>query len=262
MNSLNSNAQIRVSENFESTELNGIPENWTTHGGYLYTSFVSDYYQGCNDSNAVVTNLYNEDEDPLMLITPNYTQFTNEAKTVSYQLRIFDYNSGEPVNYNFGDLIFSYSTDDGETWIPLGTVNNTNYLPAINCETISYTIAANDISTFENLKFRWDAEYSGVGDYEIVIDNFVVEEPIGTVAAIQYLDKSKLNVYPNPVSDILNIEYDLPISQIKVVDLLGRNVKELSNSNAINVTDLSAGTYLLVIRAEDNSQSTIKFIKK
>ena len=262
IHSFNSNAQIRVSENFESVEQNGIPENWTTHGFYLYTSYVTNYYDGCNDSNAVVTNLFNEDEDPLMLITPNYTQFTNESKTVSYQLRIFEFNSFEPVNYNFGNLIFSYSTDNGETWIPLGTVNNSNYIPSIDCETITYTIPASDISTAGNLKFRWDSTYSGEGDYEIIIDNFEVEEPIGAAAAIQELDKSNLNIYPNPASNLLHIDYILPISHLKVVDMLGRNVKELNNSTSINITDLSAGTYLLTIKAEDNSQSTIKFVKK
>lgn len=48
-------------------------------------------------------------------------------------------------------------------------------------------------------------------------------------------------------------------------DLIGSQIGEISNSenlNSIDDSNLSTGTYLLNIQAEDNSQSTIFFIKK
>ena len=48
-------------------------------------------------------------------------------------------------------------------------------------------------------------------------------------------------------------------------DLIGSQIGEFSNLgnlNSIDVSNLSTGNYLLNIQAEDNSQFTIKFIKK
>lgn len=60
--------------------------------------------------------------------------------------------------------------------------------------------------------------------------------------------------------DVLNIDYSSAISKITIFDLVTRKIGEISNSgnlNSIDDSNLSTGTYLLNIQAEDNSQSTI-----
>ena len=63
----------------------------------------------------------------------------------------------------------------------------------------------------------------------------------------------------------LNIDYSSTISKFIISDLIGSQIGEFSNLgnlNSIDVSNLLTGNYLLNIQAEDNSQFTIKFIKK
>lgn len=71
------------------------------------------------------------------------------------------------------------------------------------------------------------------------------------------------NLYPNPTSDVLNIssKNGLEMKEIKITDLSGRIVKTLNNATTINVSDLSAGTYLIDITTNEGKASS-KFVKK
>jgi Protein of unknown function (DUF3500)/Secretion system C-terminal sorting domain len=78
---------------------------------------------------------------------------------------------------------------------------------------------------------------------------------------------SKIKVYPNPATDILNISNDLNFSNatLYITDLTGRAILKKTSvtgtSATINLSSLSDGTYL--VRIEDNGKSTTsKFIKK
>ncbi|MCX8523387.1 choice-of-anchor J domain-containing protein [Chryseobacterium formosus] len=71
---------------------------------------------------------------------------------------------------------------------------------------------------------------------------------------------SGLKVYPNPVSDILNINSDSKIKSVKIYDLSGKNVLETEKSS-INVSGLTSGTYIVTAQTENGIQSS-KIIKK
>ena len=69
-----------------------------------------------------------------------------------------------------------------------------------------------------------------------------------------------LKVFPNPVSDILKIEFNLTegeILEIDITDILGRKVKTIANSNLIrkgfnklkiNTSDWPSGTYFIILK--------------
>lgn len=70
-------------------------------------------------------------------------------------------------------------------------------------------------------------------------------------------------LYPNPATDVLNIssKNGLEMKEIKITDLSGRVVITMNNVTTINVSDLSAGTYLIDITTKEGKASS-KFIKK
>ena len=76
-----------------------------------------------------------------------------------------------------------------------------------------------------------------------------------------------VNVYPNPVSDVLNIAYDNELgaeATVEVFDILGRAIiSERSNDNQIvlNVNQLTRGSYVVSIMV-DGKQSIQKFVKR
>jgi hypothetical protein len=63
--------------------------------------------------------------------------------------------------------------------------------------------------------------------------------------------KELLNVYPNPVTDVLNIQTEETIKQIVVLDLNGRVVAQFNgNTKTINLQTLPAGNYVVRIHTE------------
>src|SRR5690606_31746653 len=79
------------------------------------------------------------------------------------------------------------------------------------------------------------------------------------------LDIVDLRVYPNPTSEVLNIDYKEVITNVTIFDIKGRQVgayKLNDTTNSISVDALSSGTYLLKIETETNETSIVKFIKK
>ena len=70
----------------------------------------------------------------------------------------------------------------------------------------------------------------------------------------------QISLYPNPVIDVLVIETQLPIKTIKVYNLQGKLVKEISSNKKIDVSGLATGMYFIKIESDDNSV-TKKFVK-
>ncbi len=75
-----------------------------------------------------------------------------------------------------------------------------------------------------------------------------------------------LIIYPNPVKNILTIDSSLNLDQsiISVFDLAGRRVMNYRLAigiNSVNVSELSAGEYILRVITEENHISSQKFIK-
>ena len=84
---------------------------------------------------------------------------------------------------------------------------------------------------------------------------------INTTMRLENIKKSTINIYPNPVKSILNIKTDDKIKTIELYDEIGRKVKNLSNSNVINLENLNKGIYYLKIQTEKSS-SVEKIIKE
>lgn len=77
-------------------------------------------------------------------------------------------------------------------------------------------------------------------------------------------DSSQFAYYPNPVKDVLNLEYSENITNVQVVNILGQQVitKTINvNQTQIDMSALPAGTYLVKVTA-DNNEKTIKVLKQ
>lgn len=93
----------------------------------------------------------------------------------------------------------------------------------------------------------------------IIVDIIPTDSPL---AVQRFPSQQPLEVYPNPVSDILSVK-DLPCGTVDYVifDVLGRRVAAGSSSGTISVADLDKGVYMLQIKGE-KSLRTAKFIVK
>lgn len=82
--------------------------------------------------------------------------------------------------------------------------------------------------------------------------------------ATSEVTKSVAKIYPNPVSDVLNIEGKNTIESVQIYDANGKLIKTVSpkeNNASVNLSDLVPGAYTANVKNSKENQ-TIKFIKK
>ena len=78
------------------------------------------------------------------------------------------------------------------------------------------------------------------------------------------LDASKFSFYPNPVTDVLNLQYADGISDVTVFNMLGQQVlskKVNGNESQLDMSALNSGAYFVKVKSESKSQ-TIKVLKR
>ena len=78
-----------------------------------------------------------------------------------------------------------------------------------------------------------------------------------------HLLSQSLNLYPNPVKNILNIDSkEFKLTKIEIYSVIGKKMKQFtSNLHKVNVDDLSSGLYLIKVISDKGSYTT-KFIKE
>jgi len=128
---------------------------------------------------------------------------------------------------------------------------------------------ADDAATLTNplqpdMPLTNDTTYYGV----IVSDNDCVSEIFTVTVTVtlgnERFDRTKLNYYPNPAQDVLNIEYTDIIENVEIYNTVGQLVKTQafdSNYIAVDMSSLSSGTYLLKLQI-NGYQQLIKVMKK
>src|SRR5690606_4251207 len=102
-----------------------------------------------------------------------------------------------------------------------------------------------------------DMDFISIDDVEVVHD---------TDSSTENFAKLGLNVFPNPVSDIVNITSpEANIEAVTITDLNGRTVKSINFNKVaettVDASDLASGIYLMHITA-NGTVATQKIVKK
>ena len=103
--------------------------------------------------------------------------------------------------------------------------------------------------------------WSAKGNYGKQADCWMNITNAGTGAmAIDDVMNVNFSVYPNPVSDRLNIECGAAVREVNVIDMTGRTVIT-STSTDINVSALATGVYMVRV-ATETGMGMQKFVKE
>ncbi|WP_426478857.1 reprolysin-like metallopeptidase [Chryseobacterium sp. CBSDS_008] len=98
-------------------------------------------------------------------------------------------------------------------------------------------------------------QYGEVEDYPVLI-----QQQLATHETVK--DKSSIQIYPNPVSDVLNVTQISSKAQYIITNMAGQKVMNGQiNDNKISVSKLSTGAYIISIE-DKGTTSNLKFIKK
>lgn len=168
---------------------------------------------------------------------------------------------------NATGIILDYSLNAGDpVWITDGLASST--LPLTNTYQLFNIDFTNITAASNNANFRIRIRFTGANmtvdtGARISFNNIAV---YGTQLPLAVDENSKqlFAIYPNPVSDVLNVVglYQAGNMNFKIFSIDGKQIKSGSIENSqLNLSDLSRGLYLLQIESEGKI-ATEKIIKE
>ncbi|PWG04603.1 hypothetical protein DIS07_11705 [Polaribacter aquimarinus] len=170
---------------------------------------------------------------------------------------------------SLGDLVFFNAPEDPvnapnynyELWISDGTDVGTKLFQDINPSTVQYSGGSNPSSYFTHNNVLYFSATNGTSGYEL----WKLEQTALSVKNETRSQLAELSIYPNPTSDILNIQVEnQQIESVKVYSLFGKEVMHISDNTGVekvDISNLSSGVYLLKLKTEVGF-FTKKIIKK
>ena len=92
------------------------------------------------------------------------------------------------------------------------------------------------------------AKLANSGETEVFYDNISLVKK--TTASVNDFFSSKVNVYPNPAKEFLQIKTTEKITAIEMYNLIGKKVLETTSllDNKVNISSLPKGVYLLKLK--------------
>jgi hypothetical protein len=117
------------------------------------------------------------------------------------------------------------------------------------------------------LIYGWNPFVGAFGtDYQInqvyILNEITITVDGTGVLSTEKINSFEFNTYPNPVSNVLNINSQETIQSVEVFNLLGKKVLSTKNVNgSLDVSSLSKSVYILKLTS-DNGVSTKRFVKQ
>jgi len=182
----------------------------------------------------------------------------NDNVDYYYTARLkIDYETGT-MSYRTGTTLVDGPVLNPNQWynIKIGIKKSTNILQYWVDGTQVYSGALGTYKNAHTIDFVYDDFGTG-----FKVDNILVAN-LGTLATNEVGKKENIKVFPNPVTEILNIETDSKIISVSIFDAKGSLVKTISNADEkVDVSGLTTGNYVVKVKT-DKSEFTKKFIKK
>ncbi|HIB47517.1 MAG TPA: T9SS type A sorting domain-containing protein [Flavobacteriaceae bacterium] len=202
---------------------------------------------------------------------------------------------GEIVGYSFNSEINSvgigFDTDGTIYWMGAWVCNGiTTELLTVDGSSFSTTefeINSNECNLPETLAFEkayfedffkiddpghvftYTIEYVGYNDLEMIITNEDGNQAFYGGKSILGVDdfesNTTLSVFPNPVTNNVNIASESLLQSIRIYDIQGREVYATQfqpGNPTINTEALKTGVYFLIAESDTGQQLTAKFVKK
>ncbi|WP_312823121.1 T9SS type A sorting domain-containing protein [Epilithonimonas sp.] len=235
---------------------------------------------GNNSVEVTSTNAYTENMSFLFKKIPEYNRLSVSADVKLEKLNSSDYymlslyynNNG---NYSWaGGFNFMYSgklyADSDVNFLDLGSwvadkwynlkieidhVTEKNVKYYLDNQLVHTSALGPKVVRANDLNFEFDNDGSG-----FIVDNIIVKDM--DQLSVSDINKTQVNIFPNPTTDFINIKSDEKIKSVKLYKVSGSLVKTENNEfSRINVSNLPKGNYLISIET-DSGIETKKIIKE
>jgi|GEM_PF-1095751 len=174
------------------------------------------------------------------------------SDTISGGKRIRSFQIYENIMFGYGEQIFIYSLDGGNTWVDLYDEKDEFYENGNSdgfafIDNYGYAQSSTKIKDQEGNIWNVKKMFRYKLDIESSVESII----------------SNLNIYPNPAKEEINIGFDKLINSIEILDLNGKEI--LSNQylapqmeQSLNIDYLQSGTYFIRI----NDKVYKRFVKE
>ena len=107
-------------------------------------------------------------------------------------------------------------------------------------------------------------KFVGSGKSIIYLDNiYFYKTPVTAVSDNK--SERAISYYPNPVFNDLNIKSETEIHNVDIYTITGQKIKSVSlrnHSTAIDLNDITQGTYFVAVTLKNGTRSIQKIVKK
>lgn len=226
--------------------------NFTLKGVYVYPIGT-----GAGTATIALQQINGTTATTIQSITVNLTGTTAPyIKTyVPLNFNIVPGTNYKLMMLNRAGLVSSLVRESGDAW---GAYPLT--LPGKFTITNGNCCSGNTTSTSYYYFYDWQIEYACESARTQV--TATVDSNCLSTSEVSGKEKS-IQVYPNPFSDVVNINKPELVKSVRVSDVSGKLVKTINQPESVlRLNDLSQGMYILLLEMKDGSKQSIKVIKK
>ena len=239
-------AQIDYFENFSGSET-----------GWLGNDFHATDVAVCDNEGAFRANPIIDEGAviPVETVSSSLGISNGEEVTLTYDYKLLYFDEVLPVKAldesDWGVFILEYGPTRNGPWTLLDAITPKNHVVSDECRTRKIAFEPEEGT---EVYLRMIAGGGDVPDlsYYLYIDNISLLQETLTIDPI--ITDSDLKVYPNPVGDYLNLDYDGFINDITIFDMQGQEVvvenvnRDLSR---LDMSGLAYGNYILKVTTDD-----------
>jgi hypothetical protein len=163
----------------------------------------------------------------------------------------------KPINELYGEEKFNVLVSTTDTNVASFTKVNTTLV--VTEPVVEYSEYTFNLDAYAGKDVYIAIQCVSDDQFALLVDDFKVT---ATTLAVSDVSKNSVSIYPNPATEVLNLNVDSKINSADIYDLAGKLVRSAAVAdNKVNVKDLQNGTYVLKVNTEAGSTSH-KFIKK
>lgn len=248
-------AQIDFYESFAGTTNTWLTQDFETTDAAVCGT---DFSFRANPTNVQDMPISVETVSPMVGISDG------EPVVLNYSYKLLAYADDlptQPLNRaDWGLVSLSYGPTINGPWTQVDAITPLNHFPTQECTAREVTFTPTR-GTEVYLRFRAEPGIAQGVNYFVYLDD---------VSALQEFTSGPIytqpvvEVYPNPVTDFLNLSYSGVLSDIMVFDRQGQQVPRqdiIVNGNSLDMSGLAFGEYTLKLKIDDKVES-IEITKK
>ena len=130
------------------------------------------------------------------------------------------------------------------------------------------------VNQWEQIEFDFSGHIGNTYDQLVIFPDFAARDEehiiyfddvygdVATISSTQTIAREQIQIFPNPVSDVLTIQSDLPRKQVRIFSPTGQlMLKDTSGKTDLDVSTLPTGMYFLEI-SNGSDRWTERFVKQ